>query len=405
MNRPERAPQPGLLTRAIVANTLFFLAGGVGIGAWAASLPAFSARAGLSKGDLGLVLLCFAVGAILTMLNVGRWLPRLGASHVGLFGAGLFGAALALAPHSPDIVALAAVVALAGATFGALDVAMNTEASRIEQALGRPLMSTLHALFSVGNLLGAGVVGWLLREGADVTLCLGVAGGLLAAIATAAWSVTGRAAPGPAAALAAHAAVAVSEPIRGGASLSARTYLVGLLAFVAMFSEGALLDWAAVFLVQNRGASESAGAFGFAVFAASMALGRFGGDAATRRFGAAAVVGAGGLAVSLSVVALLAVPVLPLALLWLAIAGLGVANIIPLIFSAAGRIGGPAGASMSRVVSIGYAGLLVGPAFMGAVAEFVSLEAGLAFVAGFMTVVVLGKRLLAERPAVGAVSP
>ncbi|WP_292165615.1 MFS transporter [Mesorhizobium sp.] len=362
---------------------MVFLAGGIGIGAWAASLPSISAGLQIDKGTLGFVLLCFAAGAILTMTNVGRLMPRFGTRTLSLVACTGFGLALIVAPHAPSVTSLGLVVTFAGASFGALDVLMNTDAAFLERRVGRHIMSSFHALFSVGNLGGAGVCGLILSAGGNVQACLGVTGMGVILFGTAGCWLSEP-----------HTSVRMSSN-EGSARLDPvqrrRLLLVGVIAFLALFSEGALMDWTAVYLVGNAGASESAGAFGFAVFAGMMAVGRMVGDAMANTFGPARLLRLGAAASALALAVILGISTVPVIFLALILCGFGIANVVPLLFAAAGRIGGhAAGSAMSLVATLGYAGLLVGPAFIGMLAQATSLRASLWVVFAAFVVITLG---------------
>ncbi|WP_274627498.1 MFS transporter [Arvimicrobium flavum] len=375
-----------------VAVSAFFLAAGAGIGAWAASLPALSARADLDKGELGIVLLCFALGAIATMTSVGRILPRYGTAAICLLSAVVFGGVLIAVPHSGNMALLAVLVFVGGGGFGALDVAMNTEASFLERQSGRHIMSSFHAVFSVGSLAGAGICGQLLRMGGDLALCLGVAGAAAIALALIArfWSDLPEE-PDDA------QVSATSDPRLGGAQ-KRHLWLLGGVAFLALFTEGALMDWSAIYLVGTVGASESTGAFGFAVFAATMAIGRAVGDMIMRVLGPALALRLGAGLVAGSLAFALTFSNVPVVFAALALCGIGIANVVPAIFSAAGRIGGDAaGAAMSRVTTMGYAGLLVGPPFIGFLAEGTTLAASLFAVVVAAVIVAAGASLVSVR--------
>lgn len=174
-----------------------------------------------------------------------------------------------------------------------------------------------------------------------------------------------------------------------------RVVLLGTIAFLAFFAEGAILDWIAIYVVRVVEATESTGALVYAVFASAMTLGRLIGDRAKLRLGAVRLFRLGAMMVAGGFALILLVPVLPVIIGAVALCGLGVANLVPLIFSEAGRFGGQdGGKAMSRVMTMGYAGILIGPAIIGFVAEFASLPAGLWLVVGAFMIILPGSRLL-----------
>lgn len=371
--------------------SLSFLAGGIGVGGWAASLPAVTEHFALNERLTGIVLLCFALGAILAMVNVGRLVPVFGASALCLVAASLFGCMLIAVSFVPNAWMLAAAIAVAGAGFGTLDVAMNTEASELERQRARPIMSSFHALFSLGNLVGAGVCGQILRSGAGYEICLVASGAVVIAVAVVARLRSGagrmrREAAGPA-----------RRPIRLDAQQNRLLLIFGGFAFIAFMAEGAIMDWTALYLVQATGAPESTAAFAFGVFAGSMAVGRLLGDVANRRFGAMRLQQAGAACVALAFAAVLADLGTAATFVALGFCGLGIANVAPVIFSTAGRVGGAAaGIAMARVTTFGYSGLLVGPAFIGFLAHLSTLALSLCTVIVGMGIIALGAVFLGD---------
>jgi predicted MFS family arabinose efflux permease len=351
---------------------LYFLAAGIGIGAWASSLPLLAAGVGLNKGQLGMVLLCFALGAIVLMINIGRYIDRLISSRMlSLCGATLFGVSFLIIPFIDDPAVLGGCVFFAGAAFGTLDVAMNTDASRAERETGRHLMSSFHAVFSIGNLAGAFLVGQLISHGGGLTVCLGAAGLLVLLLTLSARTIAPNAAD-PAAGLVSEGTAATTTAL--DASQRVLILLLGATAFLAMLAEGGMMDWTAIYMIDILGASHSHGAYAFAVFAAAMAGGRLVGDTVTRRVGHVPLIRAGGLVCAVSVAILLFADSVALSLAALALCGFGVANMVPAVFARAGHVGGnAAGRAISIVTTMGYSGLLLGPALLGFLAQATSL--------------------------------
>ncbi|TCN19271.1 MFS transporter [Sinorhizobium americanum] len=379
-----------------VRCSLFFLAGGVGIGAWASSLPLLAAKLGLDKGQLGTLLLCFALGAIVLMVNVGRISDRFSGSYaLSLGGSLVFGLAILMIPFVDGLVMVGALVLLAGAAFGTLDVSMNIEASDIERATERHLMSSFHALFSIGNIVGASLVGFLASYGGGLRECLGGAGilVLLSALSTRF--------------VARNDTRQQSRATDTGATDSQATLnrsqtllvlLFGVVAFLAFLAEGGIMDWSAVYMVDTLGSSESVGAYAFAIFAAAMAIGRLLGDGVTKRIGHVNVLRFGGLVCALSLSTMLIGNSVEISLAVLALCGFGVANMIPAVFASAGRIGsGAAGRAMSIVTTMGYSGLLFGPALLGFVAQVSSLTVSLGLVTLAFALISLGTLYLKRR--------
>ncbi len=337
--------------------SLVFLANGFGIGTWAASIPGVQAGLGLTGTALGFGLLMLAAGAM-TAMPLAGWL---GARRSGLVApvGGLFAAALLLPAVAPGYAALLPALFVLGACNGALDVLMNAYAARVETARGQPIMSSFHAAWSLGGLLGAGGVVTAIHLGLSA---LPVAAAVVAGLVSlAAWVGLGDG--------------AADDAPAGFAWPSRAAGWTGALCFLAFMAEGAVADWSGVFMRNVAGASASAATAGFAGFSAAMVLGRVFGDALVRRFGPAAMLRGG---------ATLAAAGFALAVGWpaaaaagFALVGLGVANMAPLLFSAAGRAGPAASTGVAAVATLGYAGLLLGPPVIGVAADVLGLRGAL----------------------------
>ncbi|AGT09872.1 MFS transporter [Paracoccus aminophilus] len=356
-----------------------FLAGGIGIGTWGANLPALSRRADISEAEIGVVLLCFAAGAILAMVNAPGLILRTGAGRLAAIAAALFGLTIIAVSlvHAMWVAALIAVCC--GLSFGTLDVTMNKEAAALEGRAGKPIMASFHAIFSGGTLFSAALYAALIQLGANVFLCLTVAGVTITTIALLAMRGLPPELPeGP--------VVKAPQAVSGQARTSARAsqlrmLILGGMAFLAFFAEGTILDWIAVYMVRSLGTGDSLGAFSYAIFAGAMTLGRLVGDRINAVLGPVTLFRFGTFAVALSMAVALSVSSIPVILVALAICGFGAANIIPVIFSEAGRLGNAdGGKTMSRVLTMGYAGILIGPALIGFVAEHATLRLGLSIV-------------------------
>ncbi len=341
-----------------LATSLVFLANGSGIGAWAASIPGIKAGLELTATALGSALLMLAVGAMSAMPFAGWLGARRGRLVVPC--ALLFAAALLLPASARIYWTLLPALFAVGATSGALDVLMNAHAARVEQARGQAIMSSFHAAWSLGGLLGAGATAALLQLGQPNALPFAAVWVVL--LAAVAWrlGLDDRAAAG--------------RP--GGFAWPSRAVAgLGMLCLLAFMTEGAVGDWSGVFLRTISGASPAMATAGFAGFSAAMVLGRLTGDGLVRRLGPATVLRAGALLAVAGFAVAMAFPLAAAA--GFAVVGLGVANMAPLLLSAAGRSGPAASTGVAAVATPGYAGLLLGPPLVGAAADQVGLRAAM----------------------------
>ncbi|MDR2254961.1 MAG: MFS transporter [Arthrobacter sp.] len=405
-------PSPAQRTARLATITVFFAAG-LGLAWWVVSIPGVEARVGLSHAVLGTFLLLLGLGSFLGMTAAGPWVDRRGSRRVAVPGAVGVAAGLGLIAAAHEPWQLAAGLLVFGLGHGVLDVAMNDQAVLVQRWYGRPIMSNFHAFFSVGagagsllgalaQGLGAGVT-WVLGVGAVLSLALVlvagrgmVAGGAEAAAATVTGSPadiqTGAAAGRPsdtatgAAADTQDGTRATALPGAGleGASASSSGggrprrlpgyLLLAGLAFLLMLAEGVANDWSSLHAVDELGQSPAGGALAYAAVAVAMVVGRFSADAVVARVGGVAIIRGGSLAAALGLFTVVLSASFPLTLVGWAVFGLGVAGIVPQIFTAAGELGGEQqGKVMSRVVGAGYLGMLAGPAIIGWVSPLFGL--------------------------------
>jgi len=319
--------------RARIAVSAAFLAGGAIIDSWAPHIPLVKDRLGLGPGLLGMALLAMAVGAVVAMPTTGMLIARFGSAPVTRAASLIFVPAFLLPILAPNLALLIAGLALFGAATGIMDVAMNAHAVHVEERIGRPIMSSFHELFSLGGLVGAALGGVMLSYLDPLVHAVTLCAALFVALAVALRYLY----PGKVDAGGRRERMALPN---------LATVAFGVLAFLAMMSEGAVLDWSAVYLSEGLGAEAGVASAGFAA-AAGLGSGLF-----------------------------IATPVA--AVVGFACTGIGLANLVPILFGPAGRASGrAAGGAIATVATLGYSGFLVGPPLIGFVAETSSLQAAL----------------------------
>ena len=358
--------RPAPLVRERIATLAVFLANGFGIGAWAVEVPRIKESLALSDTQLGFALFAFALGAIIAMPLAGKLAPRFGSGRATALLAAAFVVALPLPALMPNLVSLCAVLIVLGAANGALDVSMNGHASAIEAQWRAPIMSSFHAGWSAGGLLGAATGAMLQKAGVGVVGGLALPDAFIAALMLAAASIALRE-QGPRS----------LKPAPGFALPSGAVMKLAGLAFLCMMVEGAVADWSAVFLRSALAGDASIAALGYSAFALSMAACRIVGDVSVRRFGPSTVVALGGLVAAAGLALVLGLPNVVTACVGFGLVGIGLANIVPVIFSAAGRSTATPAIGVSMAATAGYAGFLVGPPLIGLGAGFVGLRLAL----------------------------
>ena len=342
------------------STRIVFLITGIAMSAWAPLVPLVKARTGLDEGGLGLLLLGFGIGSIVAMPFAGYLTARFGCRPVIIASTLVLCAVLPMLSHLAWLPGLALTVLLFGASMGMLDCAINIQSIIVEKNSGETLQSGFHGLYSVGGIAGAGAMTAMLSLGLDpllAVLCLVAI--IVASLYKAAPNLLpyGTERDGP--------IFAIPRGI---------VLLLGILCFIVFLTEGAMLDWSAVFLASQREMPASYAGLGYACFAAAMTLGRLTGDAIVRRLGGIRVVTLGGICAAVGMLVSLVFDGWPASLLGYALVGAGCSNIVPVLFSAAGRQQRmPQRTAIPAIISMGYAGILMGPAFIGMLAHFSSL--------------------------------
>ncbi|WP_442792890.1 MFS transporter [Rhizobium sp. SL86] len=357
----DRAP---IITRERAAVALMFLMNGFLIGAWAPKIPEFAARLSLSESALGLMILVFGIGSIVMMPIGGIQIARFGSTWVTRITALLVLPTLLLLSLVGNVWTGAIAIFLFGGLIGAMDVAMNANAVVTEKQMRRSIMSSCHAFWSLGGLLGS-------ASGGVLIAWLGVVGhGLLVSVLAAvmvaiAWPMLVADKPHPE-----EAKQKVRLP------MTPLPWLIGLVALFSMIPEGAVLDWGALYFRNELGASVELSGLAFGAFSLTMATMRFAGDLVRDRFGAVNTLR---FCTVMSIIGLATAgmangPVM--AMIGFAIAGIGISNMVPIAFSAAGNLPGMAqGLGLSVVTTMGYSGILVAPSAIGFIAEHTGLAA------------------------------
>ncbi|KOR18323.1 MFS transporter [Burkholderia cenocepacia] len=357
--------------RARTASMALFFVAGMMYASWGVHVPTVRDKFALSPGLLSIALFAVAGGSIVAMLSIARWIARVGSRTACLAGGLVMSACAALILVVPDYWMLLAVLALFGFSMATLDVAMNAEASAVEIALGKPIMSSLHGMFSIGGMAGAAAGGALLSAGMAPGAHLALAAAVGAAVLVAASP-----------AVLPH--VPHHEQAHGGGNRwrSPALWMLGGIALIALIAEGAMYDWATVYMRDVVAASPALASAAYAAFSGGMAIARFAGDAVRARFGAPQLVFASASLACAGMIGALLLPYSAAVLTGFTLMGLGLANMMPVLFAAAARVKGiHAAEGLAHVAGLAYFGLLFGPVAIGAVAQASNLTIGLSVVA------------------------
>lgn len=357
----------GSLRSAANATRIAFIANGLAFASWAPIIPFAKANTGVDEAALGLLLLCLGIGSVISMPITGWLCARHGTRPMILISALIMACALPFLAYLVTYWALAITLLIFGAAIGTLDVAMNIHAAEVEKRSGRALMSGFHGMFSVGAICGAGFVTLLISYGVApliATLC--VTGSVIIAIlwVQSHYLITKSDAP---------------EPFRPPSGI---VKWLALLAGIAFLIEGAIMDWGALLMIERAVFSMEQAALGYIAFSITMVIGRLSGDYVVPRIGRRAILLGGGALVVLGLIAITTLPSPALNLIGFAVIGLGAANLVPVVFSAAGQQNDmDPNMAVASVTFVGYAGILLGPAIIGFGAQYTSLPLAMASLA------------------------
>lgn len=367
------------------ATRAFFFIAGLAASSWAPLVPYAKQRLELDEAALGWLLLCLGAGSLFLMPITAFLTGKYGCRKVILTVCGFLCAALVLLSVVGSVFWMALTLLLFGAVLGTLDVAMNINAIMVQKACLKPMMSGFHGLYSIGGFAGAGLVSILLAVSLP-----------------------------PYAAISCMAGVILLLMIFFGKNLLQQgsgektelfvlprglVLLIGILCFIVFLAEGSMLDWSALFLTTVKNMPQEHAGFGYSVFALFMTGGRMTGDRLCCWLGYFSTLMIGALLAMGGFILALVTPQGGLALAGFAMIGLGLSNVVPILSVMAGsQKSMPAGPAIASVTTIGYAGILAGPAAIGFIAHHTSLSLSLGLVAFLLLFLVFFARKV-TRPA------
>lgn len=356
----------------------FFMAG-FGLSVWAPLVPYVRARIEMSDALFGLLLLCIGLGSLSWMPVSGVLVARWGIRPVILCCVALLALALAGMALVDSIWLLALALFCFGGSLGVLDIVLNIQSLLIEGALGRRLMSNFHGMFSLGSISGALALTALLSLGLSAE-----AGCLLMIVLIVAANLA-----------VLRGFVPDRAPAGGGAFVrpSGQVLLVGLLCFVVYLAEGAVLDWSALFLTTDKHLETAKGGLGYASFALMVTIGRFAGAPIVNSLGTARTIALGGVLAALGIALSIFAEHWALALVGYGLCGLGCANVSPVLISSLSRQDAmPVHLAVTAATTVGFAGVLAGPALIGLIAHYSSLAVAFGLLSLLLLSIAFGSR-------------
>ncbi len=364
----------GNAEKARVANSLIFLVCGFAVSSWAPLIPLAKTRLHLDNAALGTLLLFYGTGAILTMPTTPGLLRKFGVKRVVIANGFLLALVLPLLLFINSVIMMAGALLVFGAATGSMDISMNGQAVLIQERYGRHIMSSFHGLYSTGGLFGSLGFSFLLSLGLSPVKSILSISVLLILITLS-----------QANKLISGADIEVKKAGRGFSFPTGIVLALGIMAFIVALTEGAMLDWSALFITSYRNYQGKLTGLGYAMFSIAMAIMRLTGDSIVNKLGQKRTVIYCGIIAATGMFLLVTLPFVLAALIGFILIGIGCANIIPIFFSTAGKLASllnkPA---LPPVILMAYGGILAGPALIGFISEYTSLP----FVFGLIGILV-----------------
>jgi len=364
------------------SNMLYFLVCGLGIASWAPMVPYAKERLSFNDANLGLLLLLMGAGALIMMPLTGILIRKYGSRKIMLIAVFMVALCLPLLIMMDTPLTMGVILFIFGASIGTIDVAMNAQAIHIEHYYTKHIMSSFHGLFSLGGIFGPLLMGGIIKSGLQPVIAAGIISILLLIIAISQYKTL----------LSHHQESGNNETAKFSWPGRAVIFL-GLMCFIVFLAEGSILDWSAVFLKDIKNFDTAIAGTGYAAFSIAMTAMRLTGDKFVDKLNPQKIIVFGSLLSSMGFLLTVFSPWGWLTLVGFVLVGLGAANIVPVLFSAAGKLKDiPASVSLPAVTTMGYAGSLAGPAGIGMIAYFSSLPVAFCFIAVLLLIVSISFR-------------
>lgn len=372
--------------RAQLATQLVFFGSGFTGSGWAPLVPFAKERLSADAKTMGGLLLCVGIGAITSMTFVGSICAKVGSKPVIISAAIAAVCDLSLLAIAPTKILLAIPLVMFGICSGSINVAMNIHAVEVERVMDKPLMSGFHGIFSIGAFMGSAFVSFILSFGiapvVATLLSAVIVVGIVIIAAPRLLSGTGE----------------KSEPSPAFAVPHGIVLLMAALAFILFLVEGAMLDWSALLLIDRNLVETNKAGFAYMIFSITMTIGRLCGDKAVAKIGDTRSLVGGSIIALVGFLLVLLSRFFVLVMAGFAIIGIGLSNIVPIIFSLAGKQSiMPPGLAVAAVTGVGYAGILAGPAGIGFVANATSLNVSFWMLAGLLCLVPVSGKFVVDR--------
>lgn len=354
---------------------VFFIAGMI-TATWAVIVPFAKMNTGINDAVLGTLLLCLGAGAIISMPVAGALTARFGCKNIIIISFFIMVFTTPFLSFVTHPIILGMFLLSFGIGVGLFDCVMNIQAIIVEKNAQKALMSGFHGMFSVGGIAGAGLMTGFLALGMNVIVSTFVM--LLLAVFLFVMSLG-------------HLLSDINHSEGPIFAIPKGIVLVlGIVCFIVFMVEGTALDWSAVYLVDSKHMNDSLGGLGYTAFAGAMTIGRLSGDYIVNRVGALRVVIIGAIIAIIGFYFIITGIQLYSLLFGYILIGIGCSNIVPVMFNQVGKQNTmPQVIAVPAVTTLGYLGILAGPAGIGFIAHHSSLSHAFVFVAMLMVIVLI----------------
>lgn len=344
-------------------------------------VPFAKDRLGLNDAALGLLLLSLGAGAICLMPVSGFFGRRYGSRTVIIYASFLMALMLPLLLIINSIIWMGIALFIFGGAVGTVDVAMNAHGVQVQNMYGKSVMSSFHGLFSIGGLIGSLGLGALMKAGLEpIVAALSISILLIIIVVSQYRSLLDRDLERQA--IQDFSSASGSATNGSSSWLNASVLFLGAMCFIVFLSEGAVLDWSAIFLKENRAIDNEFSGIGYAAFSVAMATMRLLGDKLVSRFSGKNVVVGGSIIAATGIMLIIFSPFLLMALSGFILLGVGAANIVPVFIGEGGRLKSVSAlTAIPAITTMGYAGQLAGPALLGFIAYHFSLSTAFGLIA------------------------
>lgn len=352
---------------------------GLAFGLWAMLVPFVKDRLSVDKAQLGMLLLLIATGAVISMFFTGYTAAKLGCRKTVIISTLLISVCLPVLSVSSSVALTGLFMFLFGMGLGMLDVTLNIQGAIVEESMKKHLMAGFHSMYSFGVFFGILFITYLLKHISSSYAAFAVTALIVILLITI---------------IPALLTYGGDKPQKIFIKPTRILFVLGMICFIAFVAEGVILDWSALFMREVRNIPPEYAGYSFSLFYITMGIFRFLGDKTAEKFSIKTILFFSSILSILGLYIMLYVPYNAASFIGFTLAGAGLANMVPVTISAAGKYKGnmPLSIAVSAVATVGYFGTLIGPSVMGFVSELTSLTTAFSLIGALIFIITILSR-------------